>query len=85
MIVYYKLLRTTITNPMRLRAAWQCDAFGRKAIVLCKLKVGWRGVGRVHVAILGYTETAELGAHHAKDDVFEVCGRPVGAFEGRGP
>src|SRR4051812_1877736 len=41
------LLDTAATEPMGLHSAWQRDAFGRKAIVLCILQVDGAG-GPVH-------------------------------------
>jgi hypothetical protein len=74
------LFRRAASEPMRLRSARQCDALGYNAIILTPLIVYGRR-GAVHIALLCRVEVAELHAHHAEHDVFEVVVRARGAFE----
>jgi hypothetical protein len=78
------LFRRAAAEPMRLCAARQCDALGYNAVILAPLEIYGRR-GAVHVALLCRVEVAELDAHHAEHDVFEVVVRARGAFEGGDP
>jgi len=80
--VHEHLLHAGAAEPMRLGTAWQSDALWSEAIVFGVLEI-CRCCRYVHVAVLGEVEVPELGAEHGEHDIFEVCIRAIGAFEGR--
>lgn len=77
-------LRILVPNPMRLCPARQCDALGGNAVALAEREIDV-GCWDTRVHLLFEVEVAQLGAHQAIYDVFEVFVGAILAFERGSP